>query len=68
MEKTVGPADRVIRIILGILFLIIFFLVSSAALKIIFAVLGIVGVITGATGSCPFYNLLRIKTIKPKEQ
>ncbi len=68
MEKTVGSVDRAIRIILGIVFLIIFFLVSSTVLKIIFAVLGIVGVVTGATGSCPFYNLLRIKTIKPKEK
>jgi len=68
MKKNVGSADRVIRIILGIVFLILFFLVSSTVLKIIFAVLGIVGVVTAATGSCPSYNLLRINTIRAKGQ
>jgi len=68
MEKTVGSADRLIRIIAGLILIIVSFIVSSVILKIIFIVLGIIALVTAATRLCLLYNLLGISTIKEKDQ
>lgn len=67
MEKTVGSVDKVIRIIIGFILIIISFLVSSAILKIIFVILGIIALGTAATRFCLLYSLLGINTRKVKD-
>ncbi|MDB9822309.1 DUF2892 domain-containing protein [Deltaproteobacteria bacterium] len=68
MEKTVGSADRVIRIIAGLILIIISFFVLSPILKIIFIILGIIALVTAATRLCLLYSLLGINTSKEKDQ
>lgn len=67
MKKTVGSADKAIRIILGLVFLIIAFAMSvGQTLKVILIILGIIALLTAITGLCPLYSLLGISTGKKK--
>ena len=69
MKKTVGSADKVIRIILGLVLLIIAFAVSvGQILKVILIVIGIIALLTAITGLCPLYSLLGISTRKVKDR
>jgi hypothetical protein len=56
-----GWLDRVIRLVLGVV-LIIIGLYLSGALKIVLIILGIIGIITGLTGFCGLYALFGINT------
>jgi hypothetical protein len=60
--KNVGQTDKVIRIILGIVLLSIFFFVEGNAKY--FGVLGIIPLYTGLTGRCALYKLFGISTKK----
>ncbi|MFT5660469.1 MAG: hypothetical protein ACI9TV_001110 [Sulfurimonas sp.] len=53
-----GPLDRALRISIGI-GLIVYGLGTS---NILLAVVGLVPLLTGAIGFCPFYPLLKINT------
>lgn len=80
--KNVGPEDRLIRVVLGIVFLaaaastlagwgVLGLLALSGTTATIvgwvFAALGVIGVATGTTGRCPTYVLLGISTLhEPK--
>ena len=67
MEKTVGNLDRIIRIILGIILIIIPFIFSvGTVLKIILIIIGIILILTGITRICYLYNILGINTSKGK--
>jgi heme/copper-type cytochrome/quinol oxidase subunit 4 len=67
MEKTVGNIDRTIRIILGIILILIPFIFSVGTVwKVIFIIIGIMGLFTGITRICFLYNLLGISTLKGK--
>ena len=63
VKKNVG-VDRIIRVILGIILVIIGYILlgSNEILGIILLMAGIVVSITGITGFCPFYALLGIST------
>lgn len=68
MEKTVGNLDRMIRIILGIIFIIIPFIFTvGTVLKAILIIIGIILILTGITRMCLLYNLLGINTFKAKD-
>lgn len=60
--KNVGQTDKVIRIILGIVLLSVFFFVEGNAKY--FGVLGIIPLYTGITGKCALYKLFGINTKK----
>jgi hypothetical protein len=60
--KNVGQTDKLIRIILGIVLLSIFFFVEGNAKY--FGVLGIIPLYTGLTGKCALYKLFGINTKK----
>ena len=67
MQKNEGTADRVIRVILGIILigLGIYFQSSwGMVAMIVLIILGLVALITGITGFCGLYKLLKISTIK----
>lgn len=69
MKKTVGTADKVIRIILGLILLIIAFAVSvGQTLKVILIIIGIIALLTAISGLCPLYSLLGINTCKVKNK
>ncbi len=69
MRKNVGTADKVIRIVLGLILLILAFTVSvGQPVKVIFIVIGIIALLTAIAGFCPLYALLGINTCKVKNK
>ena len=69
MKRNEGSTDRIIRVILGIVLIIIGWpVLGNSTLGIILDVIGVILLITAITGSCAIYRLLGISTIKaPKE-
>ncbi len=68
MQQNEGTVDRILRLIIGIVFLVVAFLVLDAAAAsgggIALAVVGAVLLITAATGSCAGYKLFNYSTKK----
>lgn len=65
MKINESGLDRIVRAVLGIILLALYFTGSvTGALGIVFIVLGLVALLTGAVGFCPLYALLKIKTNK----
>lgn len=65
MKPNEGGTDRLIRIIVGILFFIIGWgILKNNLLGIVFDILGILLFITGITGFCGLYRILGINTKK----
>jgi len=65
MKTNESGADRLIRIIVGILLFILGWLVlKNRVLGIIFDILGIILFITGITGFCGLYKLFGCSTKK----
>lgn len=63
MKTNESGLDRIIRVILGIALLALYFTGTvTGVLGILFIVLGAVALLTGVVGFCPLYALLKIKT------
>ena len=60
-SRNVGGIDRVLRILVGIVLLAMFFLFPDASWRY-WTLIGIVPLATGLMGWCPAYTLLGIKT------
>lgn len=60
--KNVGSTDRLIRIILGVLVLSLFFILQGGIRWI--SLLGIVLIVTGLINFCPLYVPFKISTVK----
>jgi hypothetical protein len=60
--KNMGKTDRIIRVILGVALLSLFF-VLSGWLKLL-GLLGVILLVTSAVGVCPLYMPFRINTNK----
>lgn len=60
MKCNVGGADRVIRIILGVLIFLLFFILDGGAKYI--GLIGIVLILTGLFRFCPLYIPFNINT------
>jgi hypothetical protein len=69
MKPNEGTTDRIIRLILGIVLILIGWpVLGNNTLGIVFDVIGVILLITGITGFCAIYRVLGINTIKiPKE-
>jgi len=67
MIKNVGTIDRIIRAIVGIVFVLSFFFVKFFLLKVILLILGIVLIFTAITGFCGLYRVLGISTCPLKQ-
>lgn len=65
MKKNVGQLDRIIRIVIGIAVLSLFFILDGG-LRFI-ALLGIVFILTGVINFCPLYLPFGISTRKLKK-
>lgn len=61
MKKNVGPADRAIRILLGIVIILLGVLFKSW-----WGLIGLLPILTGVIGWCGLYSLLGISTLKKK--
>jgi len=67
MKKNEGTADRVIRVILGIILigLGVYFQASwGLVAMIVLIILGLAALVTGIIGFCSLYKLFKISTIK----
>lgn len=62
MEKNVGGIDRVVRIVMGLVILSLFFVVGDTYRW--WALLGVVPLFTGLVGWCPAYLPFGIRTCK----
>ncbi|MBL8006503.1 MAG: DUF2892 domain-containing protein [Ignavibacteria bacterium] len=68
MKKNMGTADKTIRIILAVLFAVLYFTGTvSGLLGIILLVFGIVFLITSFVSFCPLYTVAGINTSKTKD-
>jgi hypothetical protein len=62
MTVNVGGIDRVLRIIVGVALLSLFFLAQGNARA--WSLVGLVVLFTGISGFCPLYRLVGINTCK----
>jgi len=59
VKRNVGTADRVIRVIVGTVAIIVGFVLKSW-----WGALGLIPLVTGLAGFCPLYILLRTSTAR----
>lgn len=66
MEKNVGQIDKIIRVILGIIFLILAYVTygDQLILAVIFVILAVIMFVTAALGTCPIWSVLKVNTNK----
>jgi len=63
MKKNIGTADRVIRVLIAVVFAVLFFTkVVTGTLGIILLVLGIVFLLTSVVSFCPLYFPFKLST------
>ena len=61
LTKNVGTADRIIRIVVGLVLIGVFFTSSMTGWSWLLLI-GIVPLVTGLMGTCPAYTLLGTST------
>lgn len=67
MIKNMGAVDRIIRIILALVVLVLYLTgVIFGWLAIVLGILGIIWLLTGIIGFCPAYALFKVSTKKKK--
>ena len=65
MKKNMGSADRVIRVLLAVVFGVLYFTnVVTGTLGIVLLVLGVVFLLTSVVSFCPLYLPFGISTCK----
>lgn len=66
MERNIGDAERVVRVLAGLGLLSLVFVGPHT----LWGLIGIVPILTGLTGWCPPYSLLGINTcsVKPEKK
>ncbi|WP_414040607.1 DUF2892 domain-containing protein [Acidithiobacillus sp. M4-SHS-6] len=67
MPVNEGKLDRLIRVILGLVIIVVLAVFLPGASKW-WALLGLIPLITGITGFCALYTLLGIRTCPVKKQ
>jgi hypothetical protein len=56
--------DRIVRIVLGVVMLVVGFGLMDGAAGVVVGVAALVPLLTGLVGWCPLYSLFRIRTSK----
>ena len=65
MKTNESNADRIIRIVLGVVLLVLGWGgFVTGTLGLIFKILGFIPLLTGIVGYCPIYGLLKLSTKK----
>lgn len=68
MKKNMGSADKIIRVIIAVIFGILYFTGTiSGTIGIVLLVLSAVFVLTSLVSFCPLYTIFGIKTCPLKE-
>jgi len=68
MFKTnVGTVDRIVRIVVGIALLSLFFIYPNASWRY-WALIGLVPLLTGIMSTCPLYSALGLSTRPTQEK
>ena len=68
MKTNVGTADRMIRLVLGAVLVVLYFTETlTGTLALVLLVLGVVFVITSIVGFCPLYSLVGLNTCPTKK-
>ena len=63
MKKNVGSLDKLLRMVVGVVFAILFALkVVTGTLGLTLLIVGIILFLTGFINFCPLYSLLKIST------
>ena len=62
MEKNMAVWDRIVRVVLAIIFL--YFALTKGGAWWIIGILGIIFIITSAIGFCPLYKVVGLSTAK----
>jgi hypothetical protein len=63
-----GSADRVIRVVLGVVLLALYFMGTvTGTLGWVALVVGVIALATGAVGFCPLYAVLGLSTCPVKK-
>lgn len=63
--KNVGPVDRILRIVAGLVILSLFFIYPGAWWRY-YTLIGVVPLLTGLMSTCPLYSILGISTCRTK--
>lgn len=67
MKSNMSTADKFIRVLIGILIAVLYYLnIISGTTAIVFLTIGIVLLITSLVSFCPLYTLFGINTCKNK--
>lgn len=68
MKKNMGTADRVIRILLAVVFIFVYVLKAvTGTWGLVLLVAGIIFLITSFVSFCPLYAVFRINTTRQKQ-
>ncbi len=62
MEKNMASWDRIVRVILAIVFL--YLAVTNGGAWWILGIIGIIFIVTSVVGFCPLYKIVGFKTLK----
>ena len=66
-KKNEGNIDRILRVVVGALLIIGYFMNGDGAYSWLY-LLGIIPLVTGLIGICPVYSMLGISTCPMKEK
>lgn len=64
MKKNEGGIDRIVRAIVGSIFIAAAFLLDANGLTVVFYFVGVVFIVTAITGFCALYKISGIDTSK----
>ena len=65
MKTNESNLDRIVRVVLGVVLLALYFMGSvSGTIGVIVLIIGVLALLTGAVGFCPLYALVKISTKK----
>lgn len=67
LKTNVGPADRILRVIIGIALLVWFLVDQGSGFWHYAKLIGIVPLLTAAMGTCPLYSIVGLSTCPMKK-
>lgn len=64
MEKNVGKVDKVLRIAIGLILLVLGLFFTGGWFAKVLIILGFIGLVTGFAAKCPVYAVFKVNTAK----
>jgi len=68
MEKNVGKVDKILRIAIGIVLLVLGLFFTGGWFAKVLIILGFIGLITGFSAKCPVYVVFKVNTAKKSSE